>query len=129
MYMNKWTVSHANSFVFIMPLQQKKAFIANRAILLDESHKLDSWPLDEVEGIKSGKSKLNVHGTILEENQLVWTKKRSSKGKLMIWRTKMQPRVHVGSNSRIQFQMSQNWFLWNLDIGPTFNELKVLNNN
>jgi hypothetical protein len=50
---------------------KKKAFMAYRAILLDESHKLDSWPLDEIDGIKSGKSKLNVHGTILEENQLV----------------------------------------------------------
>jgi hypothetical protein len=54
-----------------MTLQQKKTFMANRAILLDESHKLDSWPLDEGEKLKSGKSKLNVHGTILEENQLV----------------------------------------------------------
>ncbi len=45
--------------------------MANRAILLDESHKLDSWPLDEGEQLKSGKLKLNVHGTILEENQLV----------------------------------------------------------
>ncbi len=26
-------------------------------------------------------------------------------------------------------QMSQNWFLQNLDLGFTFNELKMLNNN
>jgi hypothetical protein len=45
--------------------------MANKAILLDESHKLDSWSLDEGEGLNSGNSKLNVHGTILEENQLV----------------------------------------------------------
>ncbi len=41
------------------------------AILLDESHKsestkLDPWPLDEGPRPKSGKSRLNLHGTILE---------------------------------------------------------------
>jgi hypothetical protein len=45
--------------------------MANTTILLDESHKLDLWPLDEGERLKSGKSKLNVHGAILEENQFV----------------------------------------------------------
>jgi len=31
-----------------------------------ESHKLDPWPLDEGPRPKSGKSRLNLHGTILE---------------------------------------------------------------
>jgi hypothetical protein len=31
-----------------------------------ESHKLDPWPLDEGPRPKSGKSKLNLHGAILE---------------------------------------------------------------
>jgi hypothetical protein len=38
----------------------------NRAILLDKSHKFDPWPLDEGPRPKSGKSRLNVNGTILE---------------------------------------------------------------
>jgi hypothetical protein len=39
----------------------------NKAILLVESHKLDPWPLlDESRRPKSGKSRLNLHGTILE---------------------------------------------------------------
>jgi hypothetical protein len=38
----------------------------NRAILLDESHKLDPWPLDEGPRPKGDKSRLNLHGTILE---------------------------------------------------------------
>jgi len=37
----------------------------NRAILLAKSHKLDPWPLDESPRPKSGKSRLNLHGTIL----------------------------------------------------------------
>jgi hypothetical protein len=39
----------------------------NREILLDESHKLDSRPLDEGPRPKSGKSRLNLHVTILKE--------------------------------------------------------------
>jgi len=31
-----------------------------------ESHKLDPWPLDEDPRPKSGKSRLNLHGAILE---------------------------------------------------------------
>jgi hypothetical protein len=38
----------------------------NRAILLDESHKLDLWPWDQGPRPKRGKSRLNLHGTILE---------------------------------------------------------------
>jgi hypothetical protein len=42
----------------------------NRAILLDESHKLDSHPLDEGPRPKSGKSRLNLHVTILKEKSI-----------------------------------------------------------
>jgi hypothetical protein len=36
----------------------------NKAILSYESHKLDPHPLNEIPRPKSGKSKLNLHGTI-----------------------------------------------------------------
>jgi len=43
----------------------------NRTILLAESHKLASHPLDERPWPKSGKfSRLNLHGTILEGNSI-----------------------------------------------------------
>jgi hypothetical protein len=35
---------------------------------LDESHKLDPWLLDECPRPKSSKSRLNLHGSILEGN-------------------------------------------------------------
>jgi len=47
----------------------------NRAILLVKRHKLDPWPLDEGPRTKSGKSRLNLHDTILEGYQLVQTAK------------------------------------------------------
>jgi hypothetical protein len=37
---------------------------------LDESHKLDLWPLNEGPKPKSDKSRLNLHGTILEEKSI-----------------------------------------------------------
>jgi hypothetical protein len=41
----------------------------NKSILqLDKSHKLDTHPLDEDPRPRSGKLRLNFHGTILEEN-------------------------------------------------------------
>ncbi len=42
----------------------------HRAILLDESHKLDLWLLDECPRPKSDKSSLNLHGSILEGNSV-----------------------------------------------------------
>jgi hypothetical protein len=42
----------------------------NREILLDESHKLDSRPLDEAPRPKSGKSRLNLNVTILKEKSI-----------------------------------------------------------
>jgi len=73
----------------------------NRAILLDESHKLDPWPLDESPRLKSDKSRLNLHGTILE-------------------RTKMQARVQ----GKVQLKGSI-CFKW-VQIGPLLREPKRL---
>jgi hypothetical protein len=53
--------------------------------------------LDECPRPKSGKSRLNLHGTILEGKSIgsdpKKKKKQELKGELMIWRTKMQARV------------------------------------
>jgi len=43
----------------------------NRTILIAESHKLDPGPLDEGPRPKSGKLRLNPHGTILEGKSIV----------------------------------------------------------
>jgi hypothetical protein len=52
---------------------------------LDESHKLDLWPLNEGPKPKSDKSRLNLHGTILEEKSIdLKKKKKSSKEELVI---------------------------------------------
>jgi hypothetical protein len=60
---------------------------------LVESHELDPWP-------KSGKLRLNLHGTILQGKSIgsgfrprKKELKGELKGELMIWRTKMQVRV------------------------------------
>jgi len=67
---------------------------SNRAILLAESHKLDPRPLDEGPRPKSGKLRLNLHGTILEGKSIsLGPKGKGLKGELVIWRTKMQARV------------------------------------
>jgi hypothetical protein len=63
-------------------------------ILLTESHKLDPRPLDEDPRSTSGKSRLNIHGTILKRKSIGSDpKKNELKGDLMVWRTKMQDRV------------------------------------
>ncbi len=64
----------------------------NKEILLDESHKLDPWPLKEGPQPKIGKLRLNLHGTILEGKSIGLDppKKKDFQGELMIWRTKMQ---------------------------------------
>jgi hypothetical protein len=52
---------------------------------LDESHKLDLWPLDEGPRPKSGKSRLNLHGTILEVTSIGSNNpKKKPKKKLII---------------------------------------------
>jgi hypothetical protein len=45
---------------------------------LDESHKLNPWPLDEGPRPKSGKSRLNLHGTILEGKSIDLEQKTNS---------------------------------------------------
>jgi hypothetical protein len=55
--------------------------------------------LDEGSRPKSGKLRLNLHGTILEGKSIgsdpkkERKKKKELRGELMIWRTKMQVRV------------------------------------
>jgi hypothetical protein len=44
-------------------------------LILDESHKLDPWPLNENPRPKNGKSRLNLHGTILESKSISSNKK------------------------------------------------------
>ncbi len=57
----------------------------DRTILLHEGHKLDSHPLDENLRAKSGKLRLNLHGTILKGNSIDSDpKKKLYKGKLVI---------------------------------------------
>jgi len=51
----------------------------NRAILLGESHKLDSHPLDEGPRPKSVKSQLNLHVTILKEKSIGSNSKKQKK--------------------------------------------------
>jgi hypothetical protein len=48
---------------------------------LDENHKLDPWPLDEGPQLKSGKSRLNLHGTILEGKSVGLNPKKGKKKK------------------------------------------------
>ncbi len=56
--------------------------------------KLDPWPLDEGPRPKSGKSRLNLHGSILERKLVDSDQKKEVKGELMIRSTKMQAKVH-----------------------------------
>jgi hypothetical protein len=54
---------------------------------LDEIHNLEPQPLDEGPRPKGGKSRPNLHGTILEGKSIgskFKPKKESSKGELMI---------------------------------------------
>ncbi len=87
----------------------------NRAILLNESHKLDPWPLDEDSTSKGGKSRLNLNGL----KSIGWNPKEELRRELMIWRAKLHTRVW-GQGPTQGFnllQMSPNWFLgvWTLD--------------
>jgi hypothetical protein len=60
-----------------------------QVILLVESFKLVPRLLDEGPSPKSGKLRVNVHGTCFGGKvKLVWTKKTVLKGELLIWRTK-----------------------------------------
>jgi hypothetical protein len=64
-----------------------------------ESHKLDPWPLDEGPRPKSGKSRLNLHGTILEGKSIGLNPPQKE---LWFEEPKMQARV-PRQGSRIQF--------------------------
>jgi hypothetical protein len=79
---------------------------------------LDPWPLDEGPRPKSGKSRLNLHDSILERKSINSDEKKELKGDLMIQRTKMQARVHgkVQLKDSIRFKQGPNWFLgiWTL---------------
>ncbi len=59
-----------------------------------ESHKLDPWPL--VEGLrpKSGKLRLNLHGTIFEGKSIGSFKRKTE---LMIWRINMHAELFFGA--------------------------------
>jgi hypothetical protein len=83
---------------------------------LDENHKLDPHPLDESLRPKSGKLRLNLHGTILEDNPIGSDpKKKSYQGELMICRIKMQARVQL----KVQFASNgPKLVLRNLEPGP-----------
>jgi hypothetical protein len=59
-----------------------------QAILLVESFKLVSRHLDESPKPKSGKWKLNLHGTILEGRSIGSDQKTMVREELLIWRTK-----------------------------------------
>jgi hypothetical protein len=48
----------------------------NWSILLDKSHKLDPQPLNEGPRPKNGKSRLNLHGTILEGRSIGFMNKK-----------------------------------------------------
>jgi hypothetical protein len=101
----------------------------NRAILLNERHKLDSWPLDRGSKTQnSAKSTLNLHVTNLEEKSIVWTQKFKIKikiKKLKKWRAydlknrdaSKGPRQ--GPTLRIQFASNESKLVArNLDRRP-----------
>jgi len=58
---------------------------------------------------------------VLEENQLVRTKKTVLEGELLIWRTKNQARdqdIDSPTQGFNLIQMSPNWFLGNCTLEP-----------
>jgi hypothetical protein len=59
----------------------KCQFNNQEAILLDESHKLDPWPLDEGPRPKSGKLRLNLHGIILQGKSIGSNQKKEKEKK------------------------------------------------
>ncbi len=86
-----------------------------------EGHKLDPWSLDEVPRPRSDKSRLNLHGTILEGRSIGLNRKKQRANKELS--RVEEPRCRLvskaGFNSRIQF--ASKWsilVLRNLDPGP-----------
>jgi hypothetical protein len=92
----------------------------NRAILLDESHKLDPWPLDEGPRPKRDKLRLNLHGTILEGKSIGSNPQQQQKKKVQKESSWFEaPSCKLGSNSRVQFALNEfKLVLRNLDSQP-----------
>jgi hypothetical protein len=76
----------------------------NRTILLAESHKLGPLPLDERPWPKSGKLKLNLHGTYLEGKSIGSNPKKDLQESSWFG----EPKCKLGSNSRIQFASNES---------------------
>jgi hypothetical protein len=83
----------------------------NRAIILDESHKLAPWPLDEGPRPKSGKIKAipTWHNSGGKINRFRPKTKKELKRRAHDWRTKLQARVQdgVGLEDSICFKWVQ----------------------
>jgi hypothetical protein len=65
----------------------------NPTFQLVESFKSVPRLLDKDSGLRQIKLWFSLDGIILEENLLVWMKKKELQGELMVWRTKVQVRV------------------------------------
>ncbi len=64
---------------------------------------MDPWPLDVGPRPKSGKSRLNLHGTILKGNSIGLNQKNKLKRARKESLRFEEPRYKLGFNSRIQF--------------------------
>jgi len=78
-------------------------------------------PLDKGPRPKSGKLRLNLHGTGFGGKINWFRPKKVPKGELLIWRTKNQAiRTKVQSNPRIQFASNESKLVpRKLDRGPS----------
>jgi hypothetical protein len=92
---------------------------------LNESHKLDPWPVVEGSRPRSDKSRVNLHGTIFVIKSIGLNPKK--KKELERRERFEEPRCKLGSKALTQgfnlLQMSPNWFLiiWtfaHLERGP-----------
>jgi hypothetical protein len=99
----------------------------NRAILLDESHKLDPWTLDEGPRPKKWQvERLNQHGTILEGKSIGWDPPKKQRAiKESSWLE--EPRCKIGSkaksNSRVEFASNESELVpRNLNTGAHLNQ-------
>jgi hypothetical protein len=92
----------------------------NRAILLDEGHKLDPQPLDQGPS-KTQKWQIEAKYSTILEGKSTWfepTQKRKKSLKMRAHNFK-EPRCKLGSNSRIQFTSNESKLVpKNLNPGP-----------